>query len=65
MTPRDQNLQWMKDILDHLQHCRNQLAWAQDDATIHLLSETMLRDLERGRRLCEEWSRRSRPRRAS
>ena len=64
MSQREANLLWMKDMLDHLQHCRQQLCWAEDDETIDLLTETMLRDLERCRRLCEELNRRSRLRRA-
>jgi hypothetical protein len=60
MSQRDKNLQWLKDNLEHLTACRRQLEWAQDSETIHVLTETMLRDLECCRRLCEALRRRSR-----
>jgi len=64
MSQRESNLQWLKDILDQLHHAHQQLTWAEDDTTRELLTETMLRDLERCRRLCEELRRRTRARRA-
>lgn len=54
MRQRETNLLWLKDILEQLQHARQQLAYAEDPNTIALVTETMLRELERGRRLCEE-----------
>jgi hypothetical protein len=53
MSQRETNLLWMKDILDHLRSCRNQLEWAQDHQAISVLTEAMLRDLDCCRRLCE------------
>lgn len=64
MSQRESNLLWMKDTLNHLQACEQQLEWAEDAETMHVLTETMLRDLERCRRLCEELHRRSRVRHA-
>lgn len=64
MSQREINLLWLKDMLDHLETCRQQLCWAEDNESIRLLTESMLRDLEQCRRLCEEWHRRSRVRRA-
>ena len=60
MSQREANLLWMKDTLTHLRDCQQQLQWAEDDETVHVLTETMLRDLDRCRRLCEELHRRSR-----
>jgi hypothetical protein len=53
MSQRDSNLLWLKDIIEHLGECRQQLQWTQDVDTIHVVTETMLRDLECCRRICE------------
>jgi hypothetical protein len=59
MSQRDTNLLWLKDMLDHLTACRQQLAWAEDPAAVQVITETMLRELERCRRLCEMLHRRT------
>jgi hypothetical protein len=53
MSPREANLLWMKDLLEHLTACRGQLEWTKDGQTIQVLTDLMLRDLEDCRRLCE------------
>ena len=53
MSQRDANLLWLKDMLEHLAACRRKLEWAENPETIRLLTETMVRDLERCQRLCE------------
>ncbi|HLJ96798.1 MAG TPA: hypothetical protein VKU02_26730 [Gemmataceae bacterium] len=53
MSQRDHNLLWLKDTLEHLRTCQQQLEWAKDAEAVQVLTETMLRDLERCRRLCE------------
>ena len=53
MSQRDNNLLWLKDTLEHLRTCQKQLQWAEDAEAIAVLTETMLRDLERCRRICE------------
>jgi len=60
MSQRESNLLWLKAIFDQLQHSRQQLAYAEDPNAIALLTENMMRDLDRGRRLCEEMQRRRR-----
>ena len=64
MSPREVNVLWLRDILEHLSATQKQLEWAQDAQTIRLLTETMLRDLERCRRLCEDLQRRAQLRHA-
>jgi len=64
MTPRQTALLRLQDLLAHLGTCQQQLSWAEEPETIHLTTETMLRDLEQCRRLCEELSRKNRLRRA-
>jgi hypothetical protein len=60
MSQRESNILWLKDTLEHLKHCEEQLHWADNEATAHLLTETMLRDLDCCRRLCERLHRRTR-----
>ena len=59
MSQRESNLLWLKDILEHMTTCQQQLQWAQDAETVQVLTETMLRDLESCRRLCEGLHRRT------
>ncbi len=61
MSQRKTNLLWLKDTLAHLAACRQQLEWAEDPAAVQVITETMLRDLERCRRLCEMLHRRTVP----
>ena len=53
MSQRESNLLWLKDMLEHLLACQRQLEWAQDKEALRLLTETMIRDLERCQRVCE------------
>jgi hypothetical protein len=59
MSQRESNLLWLKDVLEHLSACRQELEWARDPETVHLLTTTMLRDLDTSRRLCETIRRRA------
>lgn len=59
MSQRDANLLWLKDMLEHLTSCQKQLQWAQDFESICVLTESMVRDLECCRRLCEALHRRA------
>jgi hypothetical protein len=59
MSQRESNLLWLKDLLEHLTTCQQQLEWAEDNDTIRVLTETMLGDLERCKRLCESMQRRA------
>ena len=58
MSQRESNLIWLKDMLENLSACRQQLEWADDKQAINVLTETMLRDLDSCRRLCESMQRR-------
>jgi hypothetical protein len=58
MSQREVNLLWLKDTLEHLTSCQQQLEWTEDGETIRVLTETMLRDLECCRRLCDGMHRR-------
>jgi hypothetical protein len=58
MSQRESNLLWLKDMIEHLSACHQQLQWTEDPDTIQMLAETMLRDLESCRRICESVRRR-------
>jgi hypothetical protein len=53
MSQRESNLLWMRDLLQHLTACQERLEWAEGTDSVRVITETMLRDLERCRRLCE------------
>ena len=59
MSQRDSNLLWLKDLLAHMSSCQRQMQWAEDEETVHMLTEAMLRDLDCCRRLCEKFQRRN------
>jgi len=59
MNQRTTDLVWLRDLLEHLASCRQRLEWSEDPETIDQLAESMLRDLERCRRLCEALRRRA------
>jgi len=44
----------MKDLIEHLSKCQDQLEWASDGQTETFLTETMLVDLHECQRLCEQ-----------
>lgn len=58
MTPREAALVGLRDTLEHLTECQKQMEWAEESATTALLTDAMLRDLERCRRLLEQLRRR-------
>jgi hypothetical protein len=53
MSHRETNLLWLSDMLDHLKSCQQQLQWTEDSETVRLLTDTMVRELESCRRVCE------------
>ena len=54
MRNRHSTLLWMKDLIDHMNRCHEQLEWAADSATEGFLAESMMADLSECRRLCEQ-----------
>jgi hypothetical protein len=59
MSQRDANLLWLRDLLEHLNDSQQQLQVSEDGETIRVLTDSMLRDLESCRRLCESLRRRA------
>jgi hypothetical protein len=44
----------MKDLIEHLSQCHDQLQWASDGDTQSFLTEAMLGDLNECQKLCEQ-----------
>jgi hypothetical protein len=61
MSQRETNLLWLKDMLEQLTVCQQQLQWAEDPETLEVLTEAMIRDLDCCRRVCESLRRRAGP----
>ncbi len=58
MSQQQSNLLWLRDMLEHLTDCRQQLEWLDNGEAVRVLTESMLRDLDCCRRLCENLHRR-------
>ena len=54
MSNRRHTLLWMKDLIDHMSRCHDQLEWTKDGETQLFLAEAMLGDLVECQRLCEQ-----------
>lgn len=54
MKDRRNTLLWMKDLIEHMNQCHEQLLWAADSPSEAFLTESMMVDLVECKRLCEE-----------
>ena len=63
MSDRRTTLLWMKDLIDHMNRCHDQLQWAGEGPSASYLTESLLVDLTECRRLCEQLQAPPRPRR--
>ena len=52
MSQRQSDLLHMRDMLEHLHLCHQQLQESDEPHAVHYLTETMLRNLDGCRRLC-------------
>lgn len=52
MRNRRHTLLWMKDLLEHMSQCHDQLQWASDGQTESFLTESLLGDLVECQKLC-------------
>jgi len=59
MSQRESTLLWLRDILEHLSANQQRLEWTTDREAVAVLTQTMMRDLERCQRLCEILHKRS------
>ena len=53
MKDRRRTLLWMKDLIEHMNCCHEQLLWAADGPSESYLTESMMVDLNQCQRLCE------------
>jgi hypothetical protein len=53
MSNRRSTMLWMKDLIEHMNRCHEQLQWA-DQRTQSFLTDSLLTDLAECQRLCEE-----------
>lgn len=54
MRDRGTTLLWIKDLIEHMNSCQQQLEWAGDGPTESYLTDSLLVDLTECRRLCED-----------
>jgi len=53
MSQRQSDLLRMRDMLEHLHLCHQQLEFAEEPEAVTYLTDTMIRNLEGCRRLCK------------
>lgn len=51
---RHKTLLWMKDLLDHMHQCHEQLQWAGEGPAEAFLADKLMVDLSECQRLCEQ-----------
>lgn len=54
MSHRHTTMLWMKDLIEHMATCQEQLQWTSDGRTESFLTDTIMSDLAQCRRLCEQ-----------
>jgi hypothetical protein len=54
MKNRRTTMLWMKDLIEHMNRCHEQLQWAADGRTQSFLTESLMTDVTEFQRLCEE-----------
>ena len=54
MRNRNNTLLWMKDLIEHMSQCHDQLQWASDGSTQMFLADALLGDLNECQKLCEQ-----------
>jgi hypothetical protein len=54
MRTRTETLLWMKDLIEHMNRCHEQLEWAEDGPASSFLTDSLMVDLGECRKLCEQ-----------
>jgi hypothetical protein len=54
MRNRRHTLLWMKDLIEHMSRCHDQLEFASDGDTQSFLADAMIGDLHECQKLCEQ-----------
>lgn len=58
MSHRQAQMLQLRELLQHLLSRQDQLEWSEDPNALDYLTESMLRDLERCKRVCQQMHRR-------
>jgi hypothetical protein len=53
MSQRESHILWLKDVIEQLRDCREQLEWTEDPEMARMLLDRLMRDLDCGRKICE------------
>lgn len=53
MRERHDTLLWMKDLMEHMARCHEQLQWTTEGPTVRFLTEAIRVDLAECQRLCD------------
>ncbi len=53
MRDRQNTLLWMKDLIEHMARCHEQLQWTKEGPGARFLTESLLVDLSECQMLCE------------
>ena len=53
MRDRQTTLLWMKDLIEHMARCQEQLQWANEGPSARFLTDSLLVDLTECQKLCE------------
>ncbi len=54
MSQRQTTLLWLRDVIDHMSRCHEQLEWARESSSAQFLTDALLQDLNLCRRICED-----------
>lgn len=54
MSQRESQLLWLKDVIEHLREAQEQLEWTSDPEAARMLLDSMVQDLDCGKRLCAD-----------
>jgi hypothetical protein len=55
MRDRRHTLLWMKDLIEHMSRCHDQLEFTSDGETQSFLADAMIGDLNECQKLCEQF----------
>jgi hypothetical protein len=53
MSQRESNLLYLRDMIEHLKSCQRQLEWSKSPDAVRVITETMIRELDCCRRVCD------------
>jgi hypothetical protein len=54
MRDRRHTLLWIKDLIEHMSRCHDQLQWTSDGPTQVFLADALMGDLNECQKLCQQ-----------